>query len=75
MGASLSNFSVVVAFSSNTIFEMQRNRMVGALDEVRLASAARSSNWVWAAWMNQASNTVFATYGESILRGTIVIIR
>lgn len=31
----------------------------GALDEVRVESVARSANWVWAAWMNQASNSSF----------------
>ncbi len=36
----------------------------GLLDEVRLSSAARSSNWVWACWMNQASNAVFTGYSR-----------
>jgi hypothetical protein len=34
-----------------------------ALDEFRLESAFRSSNWVWAAYQNMASNTVFNLYG------------
>ena len=33
----------------------------GLIDEVELSSVARSSNWIWAAWMNQASNAMFAT--------------
>ena len=34
----------------------------GAMDEVRIANGARSSNWVWASWMNVVSNTTFASY-------------
>ncbi len=32
----------------------------GDLDEVRIESVQRSSNWVWACYLNQASNSVFA---------------
>ena len=35
----------------------------GSIDELRLAAAERSSNYVWACWFNQASNTLFNTYG------------
>jgi hypothetical protein len=39
----------------------------GVIDEVQISNVARSSNWVWAAYMNHASNGVFAnsfnTYG------------
>jgi len=35
----------------------------GVIDEVRVENAARSSNWLWAEWMNMASNTVFNSYG------------
>ena len=39
----------------------------GALDEIRAASATRSSNWVWACWMNQGTNhDSFVEYGEVI---------
>ncbi|MEM7391277.1 MAG: DUF2341 domain-containing protein, partial [Verrucomicrobiota bacterium] len=31
----------------------------GRLDEVRISTRARSSNWTWAVWMNMASNNVF----------------
>jgi hypothetical protein len=34
----------------------------GMMDEVRIESVARSSNWVWACWMNMASNHVFNKY-------------
>ena len=33
----------------------------GTLDEIRLSSVPRSSNWVWACWMNVASNSSFVT--------------
>jgi len=31
----------------------------GAIDEARIEKEARSSDWVWATWMNVASNSVF----------------
>jgi hypothetical protein len=34
----------------------------GALDEARLSSVVRSPNWIWACYMNQASNSVFSGY-------------
>jgi hypothetical protein len=37
----------------------------GAMDEVRLANVARSADWLRAEWLTAASNTVFATYGET----------
>lgn len=33
------------------------------MDEVRVSSVARSSNWVWATCQNIASNSAFASYG------------
>ncbi|MEI6970948.1 MAG: LamG domain-containing protein [bacterium] len=39
------------------------NYFIGYIDEVRLSSVARSSNWVWSCWMGQVSNTVFNSYG------------
>ena len=35
----------------------------GTLDELRISAQARSSNWVWAAWLNLASNAAFASPG------------
>jgi hypothetical protein len=37
----------------------------GAMDEVRLSTVARSADWLRAEWLTAASNTVFATYGET----------
>jgi hypothetical protein len=34
----------------------------GRLDEVRISSVARSSNWLWATWLNVASNAAFSSY-------------
>jgi hypothetical protein len=33
----------------------------GQLDEGRVSSVARSADWIWASWMNQASNDLFVT--------------
>jgi hypothetical protein len=46
----------------------------GILDEVRVSSSARSADWIWAEYMNMASNTVFNQYYaiESVpQRGTL----
>lgn len=43
----------------------------GVLDEVRVSSVARSSNWIWATWMNEASNTVFTGLGTVSDRDTL----
>lgn len=37
----------------------------GAVDELRLSPVQSSSNWVWACYLNQASNTAFASYGAA----------
>jgi len=49
----------------------------GLMDEVRIESVSRSSNWIWASWMNQASNSMFWTYGpvEAVAKGTLIMIR
>ena len=35
----------------------------GRIDEVRFSNVERSSNWVWATWMNTVSNFMFCGYG------------
>lgn len=35
----------------------------GIIDEVRISSVARSTNWVWAEFQNSGSNSVFNGYG------------
>lgn len=37
----------------------------GGLDELRIAAASRSSNWVWACWHNQRSNAAFSAYASA----------
>ena len=36
----------------------------GKMDEVRYEIVERSSNWVWACWLNSASNAAFNAYGD-----------
>jgi hypothetical protein len=43
----------------------------GIMDEVRVASVVRSSNWVWASWMTVASNATWTTYSEVNLRPSL----
>jgi hypothetical protein len=43
------------------------------LDEFRVCTIARSSNWVWACYMNQASNSLFGTYSAVVAGGSPVI--
>lgn len=35
----------------------------GWLDEARVSLVARSTNWIWATWLNMASNSGFVAYG------------
>jgi len=35
----------------------------GIVDEMRISSVARSTNWVWAEYQNMANNTSFNGYG------------
>jgi len=36
----------------------------GRIDEARVSNTARDGDWIWASWMNAASNTTFASYGS-----------
>jgi hypothetical protein len=45
----------------------------GVLDELRITGGQRSSNWLWACYMNQGSNLAFNTYGTAAAPGTPVI--
>ena len=50
----------------------------GVIDEARISTVARDANWVWAEWMNMASNNVFITYGPlsgggSTLGGQVIV--
>ncbi len=37
------------------------NNFTGQIDEGRVSGVARSADWIWASWMNQASNDLFVT--------------
>jgi hypothetical protein len=39
------------------------NSFDGNMDEMSIASLARSSNWMWASWASQTTNSTFATAG------------
>ena len=41
----------------------------GLIDEVRVSEVARSSNWIWACYMNTASNALFNSYGNPEFQG------
>jgi hypothetical protein len=36
----------------------------GDMDEFRMSDVVRSANWIWACWMNAASNDVFNLHGD-----------
>jgi len=44
----------------------------GAMDEFRILNSAPSSNWIWATWMNMASNSQFNSYGSVVRHPTLV---
>ena len=44
----------------------------GMIDEARIESVTRSSNWVWATWMTVASNTALASY-SSVMRQPLAL--
>jgi len=67
-----SAFSYQMATGSQTLrIGSQQNDgnyfMDGLIDEARVSSVARSSNWVWACRQNMASNSAFNTYGQVTL--------
>ncbi|MEM7397005.1 MAG: DUF2341 domain-containing protein, partial [Verrucomicrobiota bacterium] len=39
---------------------------LGDLDEIRLATGARSADWIWASWLNAASNLTFVCYDAPV---------
>jgi hypothetical protein len=50
----------------------------GMMDEVRLSSAARSADWIWACRNNQGDNASFITYGEVVAKqpqGSVFYVR
>lgn len=48
----------------------------GLIDEVCIADCARSSNWVWACWMNQGTNHMsFTSYGVRRVWPSVFMLR
>ncbi len=65
-GVSVANGSVVTDFANTSGLDFGRftNSVYyfdGSLDEARIASGVCSSNWIWATWLNVASNSVFTS--------------
>jgi hypothetical protein len=74
--ADSSAYALRVGASSASGFEAYD----GIIDEVRIESRERSSNWVWAVWCNSnpATHTNFCTYGavtHQSLSGIAVLIQ
>lgn len=46
----------------------------GSIDELRFSDVTTSSNWLWATYMNQASNTTFATFGSTVTQPSVYAI-
>lgn len=51
--------------------ESYGNAWAGKLDEIRISASARSADWLWAEYMNTASNAVFQIYSPA-QKGTIL---
>jgi hypothetical protein len=53
------------------------NYWVGALDELRISSVARSADWLWATWRSVAANTAFNEYGPVLpsVDGSVLVVR
>lgn len=61
--------SSTVYSAFNTVGTLQLGEMLngssrfhGLIDEARVETQARSSNWIWASYMTTASNTTFTSY-------------
>jgi hypothetical protein len=50
------------------------NNFNGIMDEVRVSGVGRSANWIWAEYMNIASNSSFQVFGTPQSRGTVICI-
>jgi hypothetical protein len=68
--------STTTDFANNALIDIGRltngnNYCKGMLDEVRIDTVSRPNDWVWASWMNVASNSVFASYGAVVGLGAL----
>ena len=56
------NFNIAYLGRGTQTNDTSRN-WKGGLDEIRVSSVARSTNWIWAEWLNTRSNGLFNSYG------------
>jgi hypothetical protein len=71
--------AVVPGFANNADVNLGRFTnasfyFTGVMDEARIATGTRSSNWVWASWMTVASNTALASYSVVNPRPTLSMV-
>ena len=71
--------STDAAFTSDKFNFGMRNgaqyRLIGYLDEIQVSGVRRSSNWIWASWLNQASNTTFLAFSDAGAQSTSLAVQ
>ena len=65
VGSASNQVSGSIEYIANTFSLFGGECFAEYIDEFRIDSVARSSNWIWTCWMNQGSNDLFNTYGSS----------
>ena len=65
VGSASNQVSGSIQYIANTFSLFGGECFAEYIDEFRIDSVARSSNWIWTCWMNQGSNDLFNTYGSS----------
>jgi len=73
-GGGVSAFNTVSSSSLDSTSVMIGNGSTsqgfgGIVDEVRISTTARATNWIWACYMNMASNALFNNYGAPESQG------
>ncbi|MEM7394979.1 MAG: LamG-like jellyroll fold domain-containing protein, partial [Verrucomicrobiota bacterium] len=63
--------SMAFRIGYTTITANREQFMNGFMDEVRMSRVERSADWIWAEWLNSASNDVFNCYGPVQVNATI----
>ena len=64
-----------VVYAPYAVGDASYGDLNGSMDEVRVSSVARTADWIWAEYMNMASNaTEFITYGAATLPGAPAIL-